>query len=203
MALVSSYDGFIFDFGGVLVHHQSDAEQVKMARIAGMSVESFAEAYWAKRLDYDKGLLTAHEYWYDVGKSAGIVLSPEVIDKLSDVDAKSWMHFDQVMWDWIEQLRAAGKRVALLSNMPMEIGLELKSRPDRVGIFDHVTLSYELRAAKPEPTIYEECLEGIGTAPDRTIFFDDRIANVQGAEMLGIHAIEFLNRDDVLLRMTA
>jgi putative hydrolase of the HAD superfamily len=203
MALVSSYDGFIFDFGGVLVHHQTDADQAKMARIASMPVESFAEGYWAKRLEYDKGLLTAHEYWYDVGKSSGTVLPADVMDKLSEVDAKSWMHFDQVMWDWIVQLRAAGKRVALLSNMPLEIGLELKSRPDRVGHFDHVTLSYELKAAKPEPAIYEECLEGIGTAADKTIFFDDRIANVQGAEMLGMHAIEFLNRDDVLLRMTA
>jgi hypothetical protein len=30
---------------------------------------------------------------------------------------------------------------------------------------------------------------------------DDRIANVQGAELLGIQAVEFLNRDDVLRRL--
>ena len=46
--------------------------------------------------------------------------------------------------------------------------------------------------------IYEHCLEGIGTDPARTVFFDDRIANVHGAEMLGIQAVEFLNRDQVL-----
>ena len=66
-------------------------------------------------------------------------------------------------------------------------------------MFDHV--SYEIHSIKPEPVIYEHCLAGIGTAPERTIFFDDRIANVDGAESLGIHAIEFLNRDDVLRRM--
>ncbi len=30
------------------------------------------------------------------------------------------------------------------------------------------------------------------------VFFDDRIANMHGAEMLGIQAVEFLNRDQVL-----
>jgi putative hydrolase of the HAD superfamily len=53
---------------------------------------------------------------------------------------------------------------------------------------------------KPEPEIYEHCLEGLGTAPGDTIFFDDRIANVRGAEMLGMHAVEFLSRDVVLQR---
>ena len=64
--------------------------------------------------------------------------------------------------------------------------------------FDQVTLSYEVRSVKPEAPIYEHCLEGLGTEAGRTVFFDDRIANVQGAEMLGIHAVEFLNRDKVL-----
>jgi FMN phosphatase YigB (HAD superfamily) len=35
----------------------------------------------------------------------------------------------------------------------------------------------------------------------RTIFFDDKIANVKGAEMLGLAAVEFLDRDAVLRRM--
>lgn len=203
MALVSSYDGFIFDFGGVLVHHQTIADQERMAAMAGIAVDTFTEQYWAKRLDYDKGSITGSEYWYEIGKNAGRVLTPKIINELIDLDAESWMHFDQVMWDWIEQLRAAGKRVAMLSNMPQDLGLALKAKTDRLQIFDHVTLSYELRAVKPEPAIYEDCLEGLGTAADRTIFFDDKVANVQGAEMLGLHAIEFLNRDDVLLRMTA
>ena len=203
MALVSSYDGFIFDYGGVLAFHQTPAEQAHMAAVAGIPLETFAELYWLKRLDYDKASVTGLEYWFDIGRNAGVVLTPKIIDELIEMDANSWMHFDQVMWDWIEQLRAAGKRVAMLSNMPHELGLALKAKTDRLRIFHHVTLSYELRSVKPEPAIYEECLEGIGTAPDRTIFFDDKIVNVQGAEMLGLHAIEFLNRDDVLLRMTA
>jgi putative hydrolase of the HAD superfamily len=88
----------------------------------------------------------------------------------------------------------------MLSNMPRELGDALKSRTGRLNSFDHVTLSYEIHAAKPEPAAYEHCLEGLGVTAEQTLFFDDRIANVQAAELLGMRAIQFLDRDDVLLR---
>jgi putative hydrolase of the HAD superfamily len=201
MARANSYDGYIFDYGGVLAHHQTDADQARLARIAEIPQERFSSLYWDTRLDYDKGSVTAAEYWQNIGQGANKTLTDAVIEQIVDADNRSWMHFDQAMWDWIDELRAAGKRVAMLSNMPRDLGEALASQTDRLRAFDHVTVSYDVRSAKPEPAIYEHCLAGIGTAPERTIFFDDRIANVQGAESLGIQAIEFLNRDDVLRRM--
>jgi FMN phosphatase YigB (HAD superfamily) len=44
-------------------------------------------------------------------------------------------------------------------------------------------------------------MEGIGTAKERTLFLDDRIENIQGAETLGIRSIQFTSRDEVLLRI--
>jgi putative hydrolase of the HAD superfamily len=201
MARVNSYDGYIFDYGGVLAHHQTDADQAGMAAIAGIPQEKFSSLYWDTRLDYDKGSVTAAEYWQNIARGANKTLTAAAIEQIVDADNRSWMHFDQVMWDWIGEVRAAGKRVAKLSNMPRDLGETLATRTDRLRVFDHVTVSYEIHSVKPEPAIYEHCLAGIGTAPERTIFFDDRIANVQGAEALGIRAVEFLNRDDVLRRM--
>jgi len=201
MARANSYDGYIFDYGGVLAHHQTDAEQARLAAIAAIPQEKFSSLYWDTRLDYDKGTVTVAEYWQNIARGANKTLTAAAIEQIVDADNRSWMHFDQAMWDWIGELRAAGKRVAMLSNMPRDLGEALASQTDRLRVFDHVTVSYEIHSVKPEPAIYEHCLAGIRTAPERTIFFDDRIANVQGAEALGIHAIEFLNRDDVLRRM--
>lgn len=204
MALVSSFEGFIFDYGGVLVLNQTDEDQARLAEIAGIPKDTFFEHYWSDRLDYDKGVLSAAEYWHLLAKSAGAAnLTQHQVDQLVEADCQSWMHFDEVMWKWIDQLRAAGKRVAILSNMPRELGERLKATTDRFSIFDHVTLSYEMHAVKPEPAIYEQCLEGIGTTPEQTLFLDDKMPNVQGAELLGIRAIQFLDRDDVLLRFRA
>jgi putative hydrolase of the HAD superfamily len=201
MARANSYDGYIFDYGGVLAHHQTDKDQARLAGIAAIPQELFSSLYWDTRLDYDKGGVTAAEYWQNIGRGANKTLPTAVIDRLVEADNQSWMQFDQVMWAWIDELRAAGKRVAMLSNMPRDLGEALASQTDRLRVFDHVTVSYDVRSAKPEPAIYEHCLVGIGTAPEHTIFLDDRIANVQGAEALGIGAIEFLNRDDVLSRL--
>ncbi len=203
MALVSSYGGFIFDYGGVLVQHQSDGDQAHMAKIAGVPKQAFGELYWSERTDYDKDLISYTEYWERLGKKAGITLNERTIEQLVELDTLSWMQFDESMWGWIDQLRAAGKRVAILSNMPRKLGEALKSQTDKLSKFDQVTLSYEVGSAKPEPTIYEHCLEGLGTPPEQTLFLDDKMANVQGAELFGMRALQFTSRDDILLMVRA
>ncbi len=201
MAIVSEFDGFIFDYGGVLVFHQSEEDQAGMAAVAKIPPEQFSQLYWAEREEYDKGVLSGTKYWKNIAASAGVKLTTDQIQELSDRDSESWMKYDPVMWDWIAELRRAGKRVAMLSNMPADLGLALRSSTDRLSAFDHVTLSCDVGAVKPDAVIYEQCLEGIGTPPERTLFVDDRIANVQGAEVLGMRAIQFLDRDDVLLKV--
>ena len=198
MAPVKDFDGYIFDYGGVLVHQQAEAEQSRMAQMAGIPAEQFSELYWGTRLDYDKGLISGAEYWAGIGRAAGKVLAPNVVEQLTEIDSTTWMNFDEPMWAWMEELRGAGKRIAILSNMPSDLGETIKARTDRMRCFDFVTLSYEVKSVKPESLIYEHCLEGIGTDPARTVFFDDKIANIHGAEMLGIQAVQFLNRDEVL-----
>jgi len=201
MALADDFHGFIFDFGGVLVEHQTEDDQTQMASVAGIPADKFEKLYWSLRLDYDKGVLDGPDYWKSLARQAGTTLSPTQIERLTDLDNKSWMRFDPPMWDWIAQLRAEGKRVAMLSNMPQTLGDVLKLETDRLNRFDQVTLSYEVHSAKPDPVIYEHCLEALGTPPEQTLFLDDRIANVQAAEALGMRAIQFLNRDDVLLKV--
>jgi putative hydrolase of the HAD superfamily len=199
MARLDSYDGIIFDYGGVLVHHQAYEDQAHMAGAAGIPVETFNQLYWSDlRFDYDKDLLSGPDYWRAVASAAHASLAPEQIETLIEFDNLSWMNYDQGMWEWLEALRATGKRLAMLSNMPRTLGEVLRTRTQRLQYFDHVTLSYELGSAKPEPLIYRECLAGIATAGHRTLFLDDRIVNVQAAEELGIHALHFTSREEVL-----
>ncbi len=203
MALVSEFDGFLFDYGGVLVSDHRGKEMTEMAHVMGVDGETFEELYWSNRMEYDRGAESNIEYWVRLANTAKKDLSPEKIDRLTELDNESWMHFDEPMWEWIAQLKAAGKPVAILSNMPRDLGEVLKVQTDRLQRFDHLTLSYEVNSVKPEPAIYEHALEGVGTEPAKTLFLDDRIVNVQGAELLGIRAIQFTSRDEVLLRLRA
>src|ERR1700733_6133206 len=101
MAPVKDFDGYIFDYGGVLVHQQTEAEQARMAQTAGIPAEQFAELYWASRLDYDKGVVSGPEYWAALGRSAGRVFTASIVDELTEMDSTAWMNFDGPMWDWI------------------------------------------------------------------------------------------------------
>ena len=201
MALVDSFDTLIFDYGGVLVTPQSEEDQAAMAALVGIPVERFHDLYWARRADYDSAGLTAEQYWQDIVGQAGMKLTDKKLEELINIDTTSWMQFDDVMWQWLADLRKARKRIAMLSNMPRELGVALKTQTDRLGAFDYVTLSYEVRVVKPDAAIYEHCLEGLDAKAERTMFFDDRIENVQAAEQLGMRGIQFLDRDHVLLQV--
>jgi putative hydrolase of the HAD superfamily len=201
MALVNSFQGYIFDYGGVLVEHQTAADQDHLANIAGLPKDRFFELYWAHRLEYDRGDLSRLEYWQALAAAAGKQFTLQTIADLAELDTTSWMRFDAPMWEWLSELRRAGKRVAMLSNMPQDLGDALRSRTERLRVFDCVTLSCEIRAVKPDAAAYEHCLAALGTPPEETVFFDDRLANVQGAERLGMHAIQFTNREDAVARL--
>lgn len=198
---VNSFAGYIFDYGGVLVGHQAEADQERLAKLAGIPKSRFFELYWKDRLAYDRGDLSRAEYWQALAAGAGTSFCEGVIDELAETDVQSWMEFDAPMWAWISELRRAGMRVAMLSNMPRDLGEALRTRTDRLQAFDHVTLSYQVRSAKPDPGPYEDCLRGLGTRPEETVFFDDKLPNVDAAERLGIRAIQFTDRSQALRQL--
>jgi putative hydrolase of the HAD superfamily len=57
-------------------------------------------------------------------------------------------------------------------------------------LFDWVFYSHEMGLAKPNAAIYQQLLQELDTQPSRVLFFDDLLANVQGAAALGIQAIQ-------------
>ena len=148
MAPAKDFDGYIFDYGGVLVHHQSEADQERMAQAAGIPVSNFQELYWGTRLDYDKGLVSGAEYW-SASVAAPVKYSrPTVVDQLTEIDSVGWMNFDEPMWTWIEELRKAGSAWRFFPTCLPILGETLKARTDRMKRFDFVTLSYEVRVGE-------------------------------------------------------
>jgi putative hydrolase of the HAD superfamily len=201
MALVDRYSGVIFDYGGVLAFHQTSADVQRLAELAELPLDVFEPLYWSDRGGYDKGLVTADDYWNDMARGAGRSFSQAQVLSLIEADIVSWTKFDSGMYSFVNEVAAKGKRVAVLSNMPRELGESIKATTEGFKPFHHVTLSYEVRSVKPEPEIYEHCLSGIGTPAGDTLFLDDRMENIKGAEQFGISAMHFTTRDEVLRRL--
>jgi putative hydrolase of the HAD superfamily len=198
MALVDRFAGVIFDYGGVLASHQTDEDANHLAQLAGVDPVHFQELYWGERLAYDRGDLTGPDYWRRLAKLAGRTMDDETIQSLIALDARSWMHFMRPMYEFAARLRASGKRLAVLSNMPRELGEAIKADGFGFEGFDHVTLSYEVRSAKPETPIYMHCLEGVCTSAPDTLFLDDRAVNIEAARALGIAGVQFSTPEEML-----
>jgi putative hydrolase of the HAD superfamily len=203
MAPVEQYAGVIFDYGGVLAFHQTKEDVERLAQISGFTPEILARLYWSERGEYDKGLMTAEDYWNGMARRMDRTFSADEIRQLIQADNDSWTHFDEQMYAYVESLRSAGKRLAVLSNMPHELGETLKATGQGFSPFHHITLSYEVRSIKPEPQIYEHCLNGLGLPAKDVLFLDDRPENIEGARRVGIEGIRFTSRDEILPQLRA
>ena len=85
--------------------------------------------------------------------------------------------------------RRAGKRLYLLSNYPREGYRRMREKfADEFGdLFDGGVISSACHFVKPEKEIYEKLIADCALTPERTLFIDDTLPNVEGAMKLGIN----------------
>lgn len=89
------------------------------------------------------------------------------------------------MFALVEELRAAGLRVGLLSNSWGNT--YPRARID--ALLDPVVISGEVGLRKPDVAIYELALDRLGVPADRVLFIDDADPNVLGARASGLRAL--------------
>jgi putative hydrolase of the HAD superfamily len=54
--------------------------------------------------------------------------------------------------------------------------------------FDHRFLSFEIGAVKPDQELFQFVANAIGASPERTLFLDDNVLNIDGALSFGFQA---------------
>jgi putative hydrolase of the HAD superfamily len=188
----------VFDFGGVLCFPPDEERWRRAAETAGLPLADFMNAFWAHRIRYDAGLCQPEEYWQTVARTAGTRFDESRIPALVRVEIELWNNYDSRLFQWTRQLRAAGYRTAILSNLPRPLGEELRSTSGFLDHFDHVTFSYELQKVKPQPEIYLDAIQGLGVEPSEALFLDDRPDNVEGAQAVGMKALRYSTWEDFL-----
>jgi putative hydrolase of the HAD superfamily len=92
----------------------------------------------------------------------------------------------------IERVRAAGHRLALLSNMPRPYADHLEGAHECFGWFDQRVWSGRIGLAKPARAIFEHlrtalALDGL----DQAVFIDDHAGNIDAARAFGWPGLHF------------
>jgi putative hydrolase of the HAD superfamily len=183
--------GVILDYGLVLVRSPTKAEFGGMAKIFNLPFEQFYELWETSRNPYDRGDITAEEYWLGLAARTNTTLDAAQIGRLREIEIEIWVHPYPEMVDWVWRLRAAGLKTAVLSNMPLDLAAYVRKNLSWMDDFSFKTLSAEVRSIKPEAAIYEHTLRGLGITANEALFVDDREPNIRAARALGIHGLQF------------
>ena len=193
----------IFDYGMVLTGPQDPESHAALLRITGLPADRFESLYWVDRHAYDEGKLTGLAFWQKLVRDAGLNLSPATIDQLNHLDARMWTTQNPVMVAWQQQLKQHGLLTAILSNMGDNVLANLQREFPWIQNFDVLIWSFQHLMAKPDPAIYRLVLEKLNVRPEESLFLDDKLVNIEAAQALGMHAIQFSTVDHLRAELIA
>ena len=97
------------------------------------------------------------------------------------------------------------KKYALygLSNWSAETFPIVRDEFDFLKLFDGVILSGDVKLIKPEPAIFELCLQMIGKPANECLFIDDAQINIIAANKLGFDTVQFTSPEQLKSELQA
>ena len=180
----------IFDLGGVLVDWNPEYVFLKEFKGDRKKMKWFLENIctmdWNEQMDAGKLIKDAtnekikefpqHEQlirmYYDKWEN---MLKGEISDTVNILKA----------------LHSTDYKLFALTNWSAETFPVAIKRFDFLKLFDGIVVSGQIKMLKPEKEIYEYILNKYKLKSSECIFIDDRLSNVKGAELVGMHGIKF------------
>ena len=94
-------------------------------------------------------------------------------------------------------LKQKGYSIYVLSNFPGDQYDKYEKHNSFLQIFDDKIISGHVGLAKPDIKIYQLAIDKFHLVPERSLFIDDKIENIEGAKQLGIQTIHLQNPDEL------
>jgi len=177
-----------FDFGGVIARTEYQAPRQHLAERLGMEYEDIVKIVFESPSS-DRatvGEISADDHWAKVVK--------RVKRPASETDAirEEFFAGDVIDREIVDTLRALRSDyfVGLISNAWSDLRDYIISQKFD-DAFDHMVISAEVGAMKPEARIFQIALEQAGVSPNEAVFVDDYYVNIEGCQAVGMHGIHF------------
>ena len=94
-------------------------------------------------------------------------------------------------------LKQKGYPIYVLSNFPGDQYDKYEKHNSFLQIFDDKIISGHVGLAKPDIKIYQLAIDKFHLTPEKSLFIDDKIENIEGAKQLGIQTIHLQNPDEL------
>ncbi len=115
--------------------------------------------------------------------------------------------FDQVVREYpystklVKDLKENGYQVYLLSNYSKKHFTLSKPTFTFINYVDGGIISYEVKAIKPEPKIYQTLIDQYDISPREAVFLDDLERNLEGAKPFGFHTIQVVDYEQTIAEL--
>ena len=186
------YKAIFFDLGRVLIHFDFRRGYRALEGLCPYAAEEIP-----RRLS-GTGLVERFE--------SGLVEPRDFVDQMCQtLDMK--VEYDQFRTIWssiftdilvpesmLEGLKRRYRLVLLSNTNALHFEMIRETYAHLLRHFDHLVLSYEVRAMKPQPEIFQAALK-VAECPAQECFYtDDIAAYIEAARQMGIDAVQFESR---------
>jgi 2-haloacid dehalogenase len=191
--MAGQIDHIVFDIGKVLIHYDPnlpfsriipDADERKwffqnicthdwnIEQDRGRNWEEAEALLIAQHPDREEHIRAFRKHWHEMVPHAydgSVALMQELIDK--------------------------GHDVTMLTNFAADTFVEARGIFPFLNATRGVTVSGEIGLIKPDVAIYERHAKDFGLTPEKSIFIDDTMVNVEGARAAGWKAVQFTDAE--------
>lgn len=188
----------IFDLGGVLIDWNPEYLYLDVFKGDRVKMKTFFEQVctmdWNENQDAGYPLSQATE------DRIGLFPEYETLIKIyygrwEEMLGEAIVGSVQILKKLIDEPRF---RVVALTNWSAETFPVALKRFDFLHWFEGIIVSGTEKTRKPFPEIYQITLDRFNIAPSETLFIDDNLRNIRGAEALGINGIHFLTPEKLI-----
>ena len=187
----------VFDFGRVVFRWRPEALVASV--LPHRAVDPAALQHWVGQVfqayggdwgDFDRGVVEPPELARRIAARTGLA-EPEVAALIEACTDELAPLPDTVAW--LRRLRAQGRPLHYLSNMPEPFAAHFERTHDFMRLFESGVFSSRVQLIKPDPAIFERAARVFGRAPADLLFLDDHLPNIAAARAAGWEAVHFVD----------
>lgn len=177
---------FLFDIGKVLLDFDFSIFRQRIAQNPAQN-DALSQFLEKEQYGYESGQFHCDDFYVRAQKQLSFLSS-------ADEFKSAWTAiFTPIlpMWELAEKLAAEDHRLILFSNTNR---LHADYFLAEYAIFSHFHghhFSHEVLAMKPEAAFYQSAVEKYQLVPEETIYFDDRLENIEAGREFGFHSYQY------------